>query len=440
MAAMKKPEVEPEELRMTAPLADAYEDRLDHAHDAFSSTSDERVVKAMRRLWQAMQPIAPTGDDGYREIWVRIERGSVDDFREYSLWYDKEDEIPLEQLEKDWLEQYPREFFWKVVRIRAHEDWIGMNFGERALLQVADRGDEHDWYAEIEVELLDWLVGAIEDSIGLVRAGKYRRLVEEELLPRQRTGTILRRDLQSIGDGWGEHRHGDVSESQIDLFESLTKVKGDGWGLPVEAGRVASMTADDYFRWCRLCYQAAGYDGSREFGGEDREPPRTDREWYRRYGDWRDNGLSEIPGDSPEAFDGWYSENERRFDHTFEFIAGSSRTRCRFDVRKDEAGYWLSLTWRCYYHSADMVCFLLALRDEGLPVLVYDADTLVSMLRGEDLIGVVPEGVFPAYCGSRFPEEDVPSFMGFPYEMSEGERDQFIQAVRWQPVRDVELL
>ena len=51
-------------------------------------------------------------------------------------------------------------------------------------------------------------------------------------------------------------------------------------------------------------------------------------------------------------------------------------------------------------------------------------------------IGIVPKGIFPRYCDSLFPNENVIDFMNLPYE----ERDRVVSACKWQPLRKVTLL
>ena len=51
-------------------------------------------------------------------------------------------------------------------------------------------------------------------------------------------------------------------------------------------------------------------------------------------------------------------------------------------------------------------------------------------LTGAESIGIVPEGVFPAYCHARFPGEDIVDFMNLPRE----HQDELAKYCRWQPI------
>ena len=61
----------------------------------------------------------------------------------------------------------------------------------------------------------------------------------------------------------------------------------------------------------------------------------------------------------------------------------------------------------------------------------------LSRLAGQEpvtehfrVIGIVPEGVFPAYCHARFPGEDIVDFMNLPQE----HQDELAKYCRWQPI------
>ena len=73
--------------------------------------------------------------------------------------------------------------------------------------------------------------------------------------------------------------------------------------------------------------------------------------------------------------------------------------------------------------------------EQGYPVSLSDGKEILTMLKGEDYIGIVPQGVFPRYCDSFFPGEKMLTFMNLPHENS----DQVIQAAYWYPIERVQL-
>lgn len=66
------------------------------------------------------------------------------------------------------------------------------------------------------------------------------------------------------------------------------------------------------------------------------------------------------------------------------------------------------------------------------------AEEITLRLREEEKIGIVPEGVFPRYCESWFPDENVITFMNLPFE--EDDEKKVAEKAVWQPIAEIELL
>ena len=86
--------------------------------------------------------------------------------------------------------------------------------------------------------------------------------------------------------------------------------------------------------------------------------------------------------------------------------------------------------------TIETVKFYLTLTRAGIPVFLHNADILATRLEETELIGIVPEGVIPAYCGSFFPNENIIDYMNLPYEDTE----LFVPFCHWQPLDKVSLL
>ena len=68
-----------------------------------------------------------------------------------------------------------------------------------------------------------------------------------------------------------------------------------------------------------------------------------------------------------------------------------------------------------------------------VPVYLVEAQALADRLAEKEKIGIVPEGVIPAYCGNWFPNEHIIDYMNLPDE----DRDKFLPFCTWleeQPV------
>ena len=58
------------------------------------------------------------------------------------------------------------------------------------------------------------------------------------------------------------------------------------------------------------------------------------------------------------------------------------------------------------YHIETIKIFL-ALSKSGIPVILREAKALGERVAGIEKMGIVPEGVFPRYCHSYFPDEHI---------------------------------
>ncbi len=71
----------------------------------------------------------------------------------------------------------------------------------------------------------------------------------------------------------------------------------------------------------------------------------------------------------------------------------------------------------------------LALKRAGLPVLPGDGYLLVRRLSALDRVGIVPHGIFPAYCEGLFPDDVVIDCFSLDPEMS----SKALAKIHWYP-------
>ena len=65
----------------------------------------------------------------------------------------------------------------------------------------------------------------------------------------------------------------------------------------------------------------------------------------------------------------------------------------------------------------------------------HEADILSDRVQEKERIGIVPEGVFPAYCSSYFPDENIIDFENLPLK----HRDELASKCTWQPLKEIAL-
>ena len=113
-----------------------------------------------------------------------------------------------------------------------------------------------------------------------------------------------------------------------------------------------------------------------------------------------------------------------------EKMTGAVTTHIDCIVHQDAHGYYLVVAGLAETRTIEAVRFFLALYRAGVPVCIRNAEELKARLTGAESIGIVPEGVFPAYCHDRFPGESIVDFMNLPRER----QDELAKYCRWQPI------
>lgn len=185
------------------------------------------------------------------------------------------------------------------------------------------------------------------------------------------------------------------------------------------------MTANDFFRFCAMGYAENKYDGC----------GKTPKEQYVLHADGRDEGLQDIDADSPEAFHAWLHDRDRCGGHPWEVCRGGNSTHVDLRVMEDMRGYFLYLAGAAWNRTMETVKFYLALTRANIPVYLAEAKVLADRLAEEEKIGIVPEGVLPAYCGSWFPNEHIIDYMNLPSE----DREKFLPFCTWYEERPTAL-
>lgn len=376
---------------------------------------DALTYEKIDELYALLARLVPNRKNGAIELWLRAERGSIEDFGNYEEFHEEGEAETYAEFEKLWRSQFPDEVEWfNFLAIENKDiDYRMIFLGHRSVIEVDGR-KERSFPNDIS-EFAVWLVDAVTDAIRQIETGTYNEMLERVLPPQHRTGTIRRAQLWEV---WPETRtdfFAGISQENVAEFLSIGTDT-----LPPGVKRLPAMTADDFFRCCALGYRANNYLGAEK----------TPREQYRQHADGRDDGLGELPPDSPEAFSIWYHDKNRYGGHPWEVCRGGNSTHIDLFVCEDEFGFYFRVAGSSWTRTIEAVNFYLALRRAGLPVIIHQASKLKERLTGDEKIGIVPDGVFPSYCHSMFEGEDIIDFMNLPLE----NRDAFAARCVWQPV------
>ncbi|MCP4661812.1 MAG: hypothetical protein GY856_40940 [bacterium] len=121
--------------------------------------------------------------------------------------------------------------------------------------------------------------------------------------------------------------------------------------------------------------------------------------------DNRDSGLLEIAPDDPAAFSRWYRERQLG-GHPWEICRGGNRTHITLHVTPRGAGWQLGLAGFSTARAVETARMAIALDEHGVPFVLQHREEMLHMLRGEDLVGIVPADIPVGYNHGDFPEED----------------------------------
>mgnify|MGYP001634655237 FL=1 len=404
---------------LKAPQVKQYIDwlrRIEYRSATCQFSYDDLTYQKIDELYRLLDRIKPNCANGAVELWLQVDRGSIDDFGNYEEFHATGEVDTYEEFYSWWTAEFPDEVEW--INFTAIEDReIGYRMiylGQHSILEMDSR-KEKSFPHDIS-EFSCWLVDAVSQAIHQIEAGTYNEMLERNLPPQHRTGTIRRSKLWEV---WPEHKADffeDLSQKDIDEFLSVASDF-----LPAGSQRPSEMTANYFFSCCALGYHANQYPGG------DKLP----RDQYRQHADGRDDGLLDITPDSPRAFSLWYHNREKIGGHPWEVCRGGNSTHISLYVQEDASGYSLQLAGSSWTRTIETVRFFLALYRAGCPVTIREAEMLKSRLTGSEQIGIVPKGIVPCYCHSLFEGEKVIDFMNLPSE----DRDVFAAQCVWKPVK-----
>ena len=109
---------------------------------------DKETNEAIDKVFEQIHLIAPCGDDERRDIWLKAERGTAEDYDDYE--YLKEEEIvdSYEEFLRMWQEEYPDEVNWFHLVTLERDDYRAIFLG-RELIYQSRVYEKHDVYKDL---------------------------------------------------------------------------------------------------------------------------------------------------------------------------------------------------------------------------------------------------------------------------------------------------
>jgi len=413
--------------RLTQPQVSWYCEWL-RGNDYFGSRSctyDERSNELLNELFLLLEQVLPISNNGARTLWLRAERGSIEDYGNVKEEIENGNFANEEEFVDSWKDWYPNEVEWyELTAVEFKDEGYRAVMLQKHFVIVQDKREEPSAFPKEIPNFVQWLIDGVTDCIEMLKAGTYNDFVRDNLPPQHRTGTISRKDLWDVCPEARKEFFKDIS--QDDVAEFIQRATAQLGRNEAEIGRMKNITANDFFRFCAMGYAANEYHGC----------DKTPKEQYYLHADGRDEGLKEVAPDSPDAFRSWLHDRQHRGGHPWEVCRGGNSTHISLYLMEDESGFYLYLAGDAWNRTIETVKFYLALTRAGVPVILDEAKVLVDRLAEREKIGIVPESVIPAYCESRFPNEHIIDFMNLPFE----DREQYLPFCTWQNEPQISLI
>ncbi len=172
-----------------------------------------------------------------------------------------------------------------------------------------------------------------------------------------------------------------------------------------ENTEVASMSANDYFNYCRIAYIA----GKRKDDIIDESM--SGRDMYARHADGRHEGLLDIDPNSEEEFAAWIDHDHPKRaggGHPWEIKRGGNTTHINLSVSRPlyrKKGFDVQLCGESIGRMVETMQMLLAIHNAGLPITIANPEGVRKRLLAQDNIGIIPSYDSLHRANQRFPRE-----------------------------------
>ena len=386
----------------------------------------ERLVEIQHRF----ERLAVMGDDEYRGFYIEVPRPAPEE------WGDVEELIAAGEYDSreaflaDWLAFNPMETRWFHVASTRYGDSRSIRVTDRKRTsfiitndsKCTDTEPDDTWCRENLTRLFDYLQRLID--VVVANPDGFNDYVAHNLPYQQRIGRIAQKEFNRI-----------VPKFKIEVEDRETAIKAledsvHGHSAPLWE----TITIRKYctcFRIANEVYEA--YHRKRGFSGriytDPQDVPEELRDviYYKRK---KFVDVTEMYGiDSPENF--------MRFatDHYGEL----GLSRLNIFASNDRQQGWIIVVSNSYSANAGLAIEVAtALYKAGAPLLIYDAEKLLRILREEDWVRLVPSS-FHNYMG--YQEEGTVYELPWEYECSDDgdspltleQYHAIVSLTEWQP-------
>ena len=344
---------------------------------------DGDMLDRLVEIHSQFERLEVMGDDDYRGFYIEVPRP------EPEKWGNAEELIAAGEYEsrelflEDWLACNPMETRWFHVASCRYRDFRSIRITDRKRTRfiIANRSNCEDaesdylWYKEILISLFDYLERLID--VIVANPDGFNDYVADNLPYQQRTGRILQKEFDSI-----------VPNSKIEVEDMETAIKAledslNGCSVPL----LETMTIRSYCSYYRIANEA-----------------------YEAY--YRKRRISECiyvdPKDVPEELrDVVYYKRKKFVDVTEMYDIDSQEDFMRFATdhygdlglsclnifaSHDRQHGWKIVVSNSYSANVELAIEIAtALYKAGVPLMIYDAEKFLKILKEEDYVRLVPE-------------------------------------------------
>ncbi len=180
----------------------------------------------------------------------------------------------------------------------------------------------------------------------------------------------------------------ELGKKKCKKFISLVE---EGYFHKEENTTLKSMTAKDYFKYCKIAYIA----GKRKDDNVDESL--SGKDMYKQYADGRHEGLLDIDINSKKAFSDWIDGKHPKKTtggHPWEIKRGGNTTHIDLSVYRPayyrNEGFKIELRGASISRLKETIQMVLAIHDASLPISIADPEGIRKRLLAQDNIGIIP--------------------------------------------------
>lgn len=370
----------------------------------------ERLVEIQHQF----ERLAVMGDDEYRGFYIEVPRPAPEEWGEAEELIATGEYESRESFLEDWLACNPMETRWFHVASCRYRDSRSIRITDRKRTRfiIANRSNceyaesDYLWSKEILISLFDYLERLID--VIVANPDGFNDYVAHNLPYQQRTGRISQKEFDDIVP---------IFKIEVDDMETAIKALEDsvnGCSVPL----LETMTIRKYCSYYRIANEAyETYYRNRGVGEclyvDPQDVPEELRDvvYYKR--------VKFV--DVTEMYDIDSLADFRRFatDHYGEL----GLSRLNILASNDRQHGWKIVVSNSYSAKVELAIEVAtALYKAGVPLMIYDAEKFLKILKEEDYVRLVPES-FHNYMG--YQEEGCVYELPWEYECADDD-DSFL--------------